>query len=90
MSSGLGGNTQNLDAVVDGKFPNDLDYASIFSKSISHKLSDSYSNDLYSRCRINFANDSVQTQALNFMDLGIPAISILNKSGVLSTPATSI
>ena len=46
MSSGLGGNTQNLDAVVDENFPNDLDSASIFSKVIGHKLSNGSSDDL--------------------------------------------
>ena len=40
MLPGLGRNTQKLDAVVDGKFPDDLYSASIFSKLIGNKLSD--------------------------------------------------
>ena len=43
----LGSNTPKLDAVVDGKFPNDLGSASISSKVIGHKLSEGSSNDLY-------------------------------------------
>ena len=36
-SPALVGNTQKLDAVVDRKFPDDLDSASIFIKLIGHK-----------------------------------------------------
>ena len=89
-SPGLGGNTQKWDAVVNGKLTGDLDYASIFSKLIGHKLSDSSSGDLYSRCKMNFSNDTVQNQAPDFMDMGILAINILNERGVLGTPDTRI
>ena len=57
----LVGQTQKLDAVVDGKFPNDLEYASIFRKVIGHKLSDGYNGDLYTPFRVNIVDDSVQT-----------------------------
>ena len=90
MSPGLGGNTQKLDAVVYEKFPNDLDSASIFRKVIGHKLSYGSSGDLYLRCRMNFANNPFQTQAPDFIDLGILTINKLNKIDVLGTPATSI
>ena len=66
-SHGLVGHTPKLDAVVDGKLPNDLDSASIFSKVIVHKISDGSSGDLYLRCRMNFADDPVQTQIPQFM-----------------------
>ena len=89
-SPGLGGNTQKLDAIVDGNLPNDMDYAPIFSKVISHKLSDGSRNDLYLRFRMNPVNDHVQTQSPHFMDMGLLDINTLNESGVLSTPATSI
>ena len=46
---GLVGKTQILDAVVDGKLPEDLDSASIFSKVIGHRLSDGSCGDLYTR-----------------------------------------
>ena len=78
ISPGLGGNTQKLDAVVDVKFPNDLDYASIFGKGISHELSDSSSGDLYLPFRMKFANDPVQTHAPHFMDMGLLSINAFN------------
>ena len=83
-SSGLGRNTQKLDAVVDGKLPDDLNSTSIL------KLSDGSRDDIYSRCRIKFANYTVQTQDPHFMDLGLLAINTLNESGVLGTTATRI
>ena len=43
---GLGGNTEKLDVVVDGNLLNDLDYASIFSKVIGHKLSNVSSREI--------------------------------------------
>ena len=86
----LGGNTQKLDAVVDGKLTNDLDYASIFSKFIGHKLSDSSSGGLYLRYRMNFEKYPVQTQAPHFMNMGLSSINKFNESGVLGTPATRI
>ena len=89
-SPGLGGNTQKLDAVIDGNFPNDLDPASIFSKIMGHKISDGSSDDLYSRCKMNFAGDVVQTQAPQFMDLGFLDINTLNEIGVIGTPAARI
>ena len=58
---GLGKKTRKLDAAVNGKLPYDIDSASIFSKAIDHKLSDGSRDDLYSRCRTNFANDNVKT-----------------------------
>ena len=40
-------NGQKLDAVIDGKLPDDLDAASVFSKVIGHKPSNGSSGDLY-------------------------------------------
>ena len=90
ISPGLGGNTQNLDTVIDGKLPNDLDYESIFSKVICHKLFDSSKGDLYSRCRKNFANYPVKTQDPHFMDLGFRAMNTLIEISDLGTPVNSI
>ena len=71
-------NTQQLDDVVDGKLPNDLDSASIFSKVMGYKLSDGSSDDLYLRYRMEFLADVVQTQTPQFMDMGLPAINTLD------------
>ena len=63
------GQTKKLDAVVDRKLPNDIDYASIFIKVIGHKLSGGSNGDLYTHCRMNFAAYPFQTQTPQFMDL---------------------
>ena len=68
-------NKQKLDAGVDQRLPDDLDYASIFSKVIVHKLSDGSGGYLYLRCRMNFVADVFQTKAPQFMDLGLLAIN---------------
>ena len=65
-----------------------MDSASIFSKVICHNLSDGSSDDLYSCCRMKFANDPVQTQALHLMNMGLLKINTLNESDVFGTPAT--
>ena len=72
------GKNQKWYAVVAGKFPNDLYLMYIFSKVIGHKLSDISSSDLYTRCRMNFVGDPVQTQTPQFMDLGLSTINALN------------
>ena len=86
----LVGNTQKFNAAVDGKFPNDLDSAFIFSKVIGHKLSDDSSDDFYTSCRMNFAADPVQNQILQFMDLGFSTINTLYESSGIITPAAII
>ena len=86
----LVGKTKILDAVVDGKLPNDLNSASIFSKVIDHKLSNSSSGDLYMRYRMNFTDDPVQNHTPQFMDLGFSSINVLDESSGVSTPATII
>ena len=78
--------TQKMDAVVDVKFPDDLDSASIFSKVIGLKLSDGSSSDFWTCCRINFADDPVQTQTPQFMDMGFLTINALDEISGLSTP----
>ena len=79
-----------MDSIVDRNLPDDLDSATIFSKVIGHKLSDGSRCDLYMRCRINFATDTLQTQTPLFMDVGFLAINTLDESSGLSTPATRI
>ena len=79
-----------MDTVVDGNLPDDWKPASIFSKLISHKPSDSSSDDLYSHFRMNLVSDVVQTEASQFVDLGILAINTLNESSVFGTPVARI
>ena len=90
MSLGLGNNTQQLDAVVDVSLLDDLDSASISSKLIGLKKSDGSINEIYLRCRMNFANYPAQNQAPYLIDQGLPAINTLNESGALGNPITRI
>ena len=79
-----------MDAVVDGNLPDDIDSASIFSKLIGHKPSDSYSGDLYMRCGMDFVADTVQTRTPQFMDMGLSTINTLDERSGLSNPTTRI
>ena len=63
---------------------------SIFSKVIGQKLSDGSIGEIYMRCRMNSADDPVQTQTPQFMNLGFFTINALDESSALSTPATII
>ena len=90
ISLALVGHTQKLDDVVDVNFPNDLDYASIFSKVIVQKLSNGSIDDLYLHCSMNFAANTIQTQTPQFMDVVFSTINSLDKKSVISTPATRI
>ena len=48
------------------------------------------SRDLYTRCRMNFADDTVQTHTSQFINLGFLTINALDEICALSTPATRI
>ena len=89
-SPGLVGQSQKFYAVVDRKLPNNLNSTSIFSKVIGNKLSDGSRGDLYTRFRMNFAADPVQTQIPQFIYLGFSIINALDEGSGLSTPATRI
>ena len=89
-SPGLVRQPPNLDAVVDGKFPDDMDSASIFSKVIGDKLSYGSFGGLYMSCRMSFAADPVQTKTSEFMDLGFSTINALYEASGLSNPADRI
>ena len=77
-------------AVIDVNFPNDLDYASILSNIIGHKLSDGSRGDLYTRFRMNFADDTVKNQTPQFMNLGLSTINAFYESSALINPTTII
>ena len=73
------GDTQKFDTSVDRNLANYGDSTSIFSKDISRKLSHSSSADLYLRCWVDFASNSVRTEAPKFMDVGLPTVNTLNE-----------
>ena len=58
-SQGLVVQTQKLDAVIDGKFPDYFDSVSILRNAIGHKLSHISSGGLYMRCRMNFTDNPI-------------------------------
>ena len=68
-------NEQKLDTAADGKIPNEYDSASFFSKVIGHELSHGSSNKLYLCCWMKLSSNVVQIKALQFVNLGIPAVS---------------
>ena len=74
-----------MDTALDRIFPNDQDSVSIFSKVIFCDFSHGSSDNLYSRCKMNFSSDFVQTDAPQFVDLGFPAINTSNELSVLGT-----
>ena len=88
VSPSFNRNDQKLDTVVDGKSPKDQDSLYIFSKLIDIELSHGYRYNLYLRCQMNFMSDVVQTEAPQFVDLGILAVNRSNEFGVLGTPTT--
>ena len=87
-SPGLVRQSQELDTIVDGKLPDNINLMSIFRKVIIDKLSRGSSRYLYKRCRTNFAADPVQIQTPQLVDLGISTINALDEVSGISTPAT--
>ena len=83
-------NAQKLDTAVDKNFPDDKDSASVFGNVIGRELFHGSSNGLYLRCRMNFSSHIIQTEAPQFVDLGLPAVNTSNKFGILGTLATRI
>ena len=79
-----------MDTAVDKKLPGDRDSASIFSMVIGHKLSHGPSDDFYLRFRMDFSSNDIQTEAPEFVNLGLPTINTSNKLGVLGFTATRI
>ena len=89
-SPGLVRQSQNLDAVVYGKFSDNCDSTPIFRKLINDKLFYSSSRDLYTICRMNFTEDTTQIQTPQLVDLGLSTINDLDEDSGISTPAIII
>ena len=82
--------TPKLETYVDRNLPYDWYSASISRKVIGREISHLSSADLYLCCRIYFASNVVQTEASQFVDLGIPAVNTSDEFGIQCTPATRI
>ena len=89
-SPGLVRQSQRLYAAVDGKLSNNSDSTSIFSKIIGEKISNSSSQDPYTRFRINLEADTVQTHTPQFVDMELLTINVLDEGSGISTAATRI
>ena len=75
-----------LDTTIDGNFPDNMVVPPIFSGVLCDKLSDSSIQDIYTRCGMNLAADSVNIPAPKFVDLGFSAIDVVDKGASLWTP----
>ena len=89
-SPSLGRNAQKFDASVDGSLINDGDFVSIFIKVLGHKLVDSISADIYSRCRLEFTSNFVGTKAPDFVHLGIPDVNSSDEFDAFVTPSNRV
>ena len=69
------GDIQKLDTSVDTKLANDGYYMPICSKEIGSELSHNSSGNLYSRFRVDFASNSVRTEAPHFVDLELLVVN---------------
>ena len=62
----------------------------IFTEVIGDKLSNSYSQDLYTSFKMNLAADPVNIPTPLFVDLGLLKINSIDKGASICTPATKI
>ena len=83
-------NTQKFDASVYGNLADDRDYTSIFRKVLGLELSGSFSANIYLRCRVDFTSNSVETEAPNFVHLGLPAVNALDEFNTFGTTDTRV
>ena len=67
-------NAEPLHTSINGIYSKHRDPAPTWSKVTSHKLSDESISDVYSRCRMNLAHDTILTESPNFMDLGLLSV----------------
>ena len=67
--------TQIINTSIDGNLTKNGDSTPIFSKVIRQELSEDSSAYIYSRCRVNFTNNDVGTEAPDFMYLGLLTIN---------------
>ena len=79
-----------MDTSVDRKLANDGNYTSIFSEVIGRELSHNSSGNLYSRFRVDFASNSVRTEAPHFVDLELLFVNTSDEVNIFGTPATRI
>ena len=79
-----------LTSPIDRSLTNDTIELSVSSQILSDEFPDSSSYDLSSRCRMNFAEETGQTVAPQFLIHGIPTIDTLDENCGIRSPTTII
>ena len=67
-------------AVIDRKLSNDPIVQPVSTQVFGAKLSNIYRRDIYTRCRLNLATDSVNLVEPQFVNNGISSANTLNKA----------
>ena len=83
-------NAQPFDASVIGISSKHRDPAPTWSKVISHKLSDKFSTNVYSRCWMNHAHYTILAKSPNFNNLGLSSVHTSGELGSVFIPTTRI
>ena len=81
--------TSELHAYIDRRLSNDYNAPYVGSQIIHDKLSVSYGRDIYLRCSMNVAAESVQTMVPQIVSHGLLTIDILNENYGIWIPDTS-
>ena len=79
-----------MDISVDIKLPDDWDSESIFRKVIVSELFHGSNSDIYLHFRIDYVSIVVQTEAPQFVDLGLLDVNTLDEFSILCNPTTRI
>ena len=82
------GDTQIFDTSIDGNLANNGDSMTIFSKVIGRELSHDSRSYIYLRCRVDFTNNGVITEAPDLMHLGFPDVNASDELRSFGKPAT--
>ena len=82
--------SDKLDTSINRQLTNNLVASPIFTEVIGDKLSDISRRDIYMCCRMNFIADPIDIPAPQFVDLGLSAITAMDKGASLWTPLPDI
>ena len=79
-------NAKPLETSIDGIYFKHRDPVLTRSKEIGSKFSNESISDVYLRCRMNLARDTVLTKSPNFMDLGLSSVHTTDELGSIFIP----
>ena len=83
-------NAQTFNTSIDRIYSKHRDPAPTLSKAISCKLSKGYIADVYLRCWMKLALDTVLTKSPNFMNPGLSSVHTSDELGSVFIPTTRI